>query len=412
MFTSSLFPEHTIFENGRNEAQAVRLAHQLRDVDLQVLATTPDRRSVVARLRREGIDNAMQFVLLTEEEVMGWYNVGPVFFALFCEMRQEIISDPERIVRDWRDRVRLFILPDDLSESHDEDDFFGVCMEEEMKDYGRPKTICSPVAELERSLVAAIEMLTRRSDEGEVVRRYYLEGMSVESIVSSQQLASNASLYRIVDRHFSEPLLKGYAVCGIEFSDSLLSVIRKLKKDLVYSRLSELDELQRIPPQRFLHFLGLSILQRTTAEGVWMVDYIVREGDIQRCRLTLRDLLSSLQWRVVAAKENALRRGMQALRRKGGAGTFDVEFMRVLLRDHPSIEVLKKGYRLIGESLVYDSVRLARIVYDAHGPITLPELLARYERLYFERPRTVSIANVRQHFPQVHSIRRGVWEWQ
>lgn len=412
MFTSSLFPDYAVLEVGRNEAQAMRLAQQLRDVDLQVLATTVDRRTVISRLRREGIADAMQLILLTEDEVMGWFNVGPVFLAILSEMRQEVINNPERIVDEWRNRIRLYVLPDDLAETNSEDDFFGLLLAEESTEYNAASAVDDPIVEVERCLVAAVEMMARRDREGEVLRRYYLEGASVESIVESLHLASNASLYRIVDRHFTQPLLKGYAVRGIQFSNSILSVVKKLKKELVYQRLDVLEGLQRVPPHRFLHFLSLALLQRSTAEAVWMVDYIVREGDVQRCRLTLRDLLASLQWRVVAAKESAVRRGMQMLRKQGSAVPVDVNFLRVLLHDHPCIEVQKKGYRLVGERLTFDCVRLARIVYDAHEPISLPEILARYERLYFERPQSISVSKVRAHFPQVHSVKRGVWEWK
>lgn len=412
MFTSSLFPDYAVLEVGRNEAQAMRLAQQLRDVDLQVLATTVDRRTVISRLRREGIADAMQLILLTEDEVMGWFNVGPVFLAILSEMRQEVIDNPERVVDEWRNRIRLYVLPDDLTETNPEDDFFGLLIAEGKAEYNAASVVDDPIVEVERCLVAAVEMMARRDREGDVLRRYYLEGASVESIVESLHLASNASLYRIVDRHFTQPLLKGYAVRGIQFSNSVLSVVKKLKKELVYQRLDVLDGLQRVPPHRFLHFLSLALLQRSTAEAVWMVDYIVREGDVQRCRLTLRDLLASLQWRVVAAKESAVRRGMQMLRKQGSAVPVDVNFLRVLLHDHPCIEVQKKGYRLVGERLTYDCVRLARIVYDAHEPISLPEILARYERLYFERPQSISVSKVRAHFPQVHSVKRGVWEWK
>lgn len=422
MFSSSLFPDYAVLEVGRNEAQAMRLAQQLRDVDLQVLATTVDRRTVISRLRREGIADAMQLILLTEAEVMGWFNVGPVFLAILSEMRQEVIGNPERVVDEWRNRIRLYVLPDDLAETSTEDDFFGLLLAEESSEYNSASASSDPVVEVERCLVAAVEMMARRDAEGEVLRRYYLEGASVESIVESLHLASNASLYRIVDRHFTQPLLKGYAVRGIQFSNSILSVIKKLKKELVYQRLEALDGLQRVPPQRFLHILGLTPLQRTTAEAIWMADYIVPEGDVQRCRHTLRRLLATLQWRVVAAKESTLRRDMQRhttdghtapeRQRHGHPHSIHVPFLRVLLRDHPSIEEQKKGYRLAPQRLTYTSARLARIVYDAHGPISIPEILLRYERLYLERPQTHALSKVRTHFPHVHSITRGTWQWK
>lgn len=412
MFSSSLFPDYAVLEVGRNEAQSMRLAQQLRDVDLQVLATTVDRRTVITRLRREGIADAMQLILLTEDEVMGWFNVGPVFLTILSEMRQEVIAHPESIVSEWRERIRLFVLPDDLDENSAEDDFFGQMLP--------PDTIAStpdpasddPVLEVERCLVAAVEMMERRDPEGEVLRRYYLDGQSVASIVERLHLASSATLYRIVDKHFAAPILKGYAVRGIQFSNSILSVVKKLKKELVYQRLDVLGALQRVPPQRFLHFLDLTVLRRSTAEAVWMVDYIVRAGDVQRCRYTQRDLFSSLQYRVVGAKESVVRRSLQHQKRGKRNRTVDVAFLRILLRDHPCIEPDRKGYRLVSQRLLYDCVRLARIVYDAHAPIAIRDILVCYEHLYLERPQTVSITKVRHHFPQVHSVRRGVWEWK
>lgn len=418
--TTSLFPDYAVLETGRNEAQAMRLAQQLREVDLEVLATTAERRSVISRLRREGVGNAMQLVLLTEADVMEWYNVGPVFLAVVTAMRDEVVAAPERIVALWRNKVRLFVLPDDLQEDGGDDDFFGMLMvaEDETPSYhpqrGRMEEDCaSPILELEQCIVAAVEMMGQRSADGAVLRRYFLEGAAVESIVASQRLASSASLYRIVDKRFCQPLLKGYPVKGIQFSNKLLKSVRRLCKELVYSRVEVLDVLERLSPQRFLHFLGLTLLRRTTAETVWIADFIVREGDVQRCRRTQRDLFSSLQFRVVAAKESAVRRGMQALRPgMRNLTAYDANFLRVLLREHPCIEKDRKGYRLVSEHLNYDCARLARIVYDAHAPISLADVLAQYERRYMQRPERVSISNVRTRFPHVHSVSRGVWRWK
>lgn len=419
MKTTSLFPDYAVLETGRNEAQAMRLAQQLREVDLEVLATTAERRSVISRLRREGVGDAMQLVLLTEADVMDWYNVGPVFLAVVTAMRDEVVAAPERIVALWRNKVRLFVLPDDLQEDSSDDDFFGMLMvaeDETPATYpltgGTETDSASPILELERCIVAAVEMMGQRSADGVVLRRYFLEGAAVESIVASERLASSASLYRIVDKRFCQPLLKGYPVKGIQFSNKLLMSVRRLCKELVYRRVEVLDVLERLSPQRFLHFLGLTLLRRTTAETVWLADFIVREGDVQRCRRTQRDLFSSLQLRVVGAKESVVRRGLQHLRPKEKGSVVDVNFLRVLLRDHPCIEPDRKGYRLVSERLTYDCARLARIVYDAHGPIRIADILVRYEQRYFERPHTVSIAKVRVHFPQVHSVKRGVWEWK
>lgn len=403
MQTFSLFPDYAVFESGRTEAQAMRLAQQLREVDLQVLATDAERRMVISRLRREGIDNVMQLVLLTQDRVMGWYNVGPVFLSILSLMRDEVVGAPERIVARWHNEHRLLVLPDDLQLSQPEDDFFGMLMAADDECAAAIPAEVPPVLQLERCLVAAIEMIERRWEHGVVLRRYFLDGLPVETIVGGCRLASSASLFRIVDKQFAAPLLRGYQVKGIQFSSSLLRTIKALQKELLYKSSAALECLERITPVRFLHFLDLVLLQRTTAENFWGGDFIVREGEIEWCRRTQRDLFSVLQFRVVAAKENAIRHALHRI---------NVPFFRVLLHEHPCIEEHRKGYRLVGECLTYECARLARLVYDAHTPIALPELLARYERQYLERPQTVSISHVRARFPQVHSVRRGVWEWK
>ena len=419
MNSNSLFPDYSVLETGRNEAQAMRLAEQLRQVDLQILVTDADTRSVVGRLRREGIDNAMQLILLTEEEVLGWYNVGPVFVEILSSMRQQVVANPERIVDTWHNQHRLLVLPDDLGIRHHEDDFFGMLMAAE------DETACTgsnvntdeenPVTLLERSLVAAIEMTEHRWERGIVLRKYFIDGLPVETIVDACHLPSSAALFRIVMKNFRDPLLHGYQVKGIQFSDSLLKAIKTLRKNLLYAPAAEIDMLTKIVPLRFLEFLGLTLLRRTSAEAFWGGDYIVREGEVERCRRTQRDLFSSLQFRVVAAKESTIKRAMQSLKSTDhgrNANWTDTQFLRVLLKTHPCIEADKKGFRLVSERLNYDCARLARIVYDAHTPLTIDDIQAQYERRYMQRPGSVAIANVRKHFPHIHSIRRGVWEWK
>lgn len=439
MSSISLFPDYSVLETGRNEAQAMRLAAQLREVDLQMLVTDADRRMVVARLRREGIDNAMQLILLTEEEVLRWHNVGPVFVTILSQMRREVVRRPERIVDTWHHQHRLYVLPDDLDLHTEEDDFFGVVMAAEdeaipamqnerslLTEEKRGSAACavsetsaaalaSSILELERCLVAAIEMMEHRAESGVVLRKYYIEGLPVETIVAGLHLASSASLFRIVNKHFRTPLLCGYQVKGIMLSESLLKSIKTLRKSLEYSSSSVLNVLQRIPPMRFLEFLDLTLLQRTQAENFWGGDYIVREGEVERCRRTQRDLFSSLQLRVVGAKEPTIRKGMRTAKnvdRGRSANWIETRFLRVLLNTHPCIELDRKGYRLVSERLNYDCARIARIVYDARCPLKVNDIMAQYERRYMQRPEHLSIAHVRKNFPHVHSIRRGVWEWK
>lgn len=427
MKTNSLFPDYSVLETGRNEAQAMRLAQQLHEVDLQMLVTDSDCRTVVARLRREGIADAMQLILLTEEEVLRWRNVGPVFVEILASMRRQVVGNPERIVETWRNEHRLFVLPDDLEIQAEANDFFGLLLaaEDEGGEAAEYKMrgaasgtkvnegLSSAIEEFERCLVAAVEMAAHRTESGVVLRKYLLEGLPVETIVESMKLASNASLYRMVYKNFCEPLLKGYPVKGIQLSDTLLRSVKLLRKQLVYTPATVLSVLDRMAPKRFLEVLGLTLLQHTQAETFWGGDYIVREGEVERCRRTLHDLISSLQFRVVAAKESAVRRGMQALRPgMRNLTAYDVNFLRVLLREHPCIEKDRKGYRLVSEHLNYDCARLARIVYDAHAPISLADVLAQYERRYMQRPERVSISNVRTRFPSIHSVSRGVWRWK
>lgn len=398
----------------------MRLAEQLRQVDLQMLVTDVDTRSVVARLRREGIDNAMQLILLTEEEVLRWYNVGPVFVEILSGMRQQVVANPERIVDIWHNQHRLLVLPDDLDIRQEEDDFFGLPMvaEDEVGlELGASASVGSdnPIALLERCLVAAIEMSEHRWERAQVLRKYYMDGLPIDTIVEACNLPSSAALFRIVGKNFREPLLRGYQVKGIQFSESLLKTVKTLKKALLYAPSTELDILTRIVPNRFLEFLGLTLLQRTTAETFWGGDYIVREGEVERCRRTQRDLFASLQFRVVAAKESTIRKSITSMKNvdKGHSSHWlDINFLRVLLHTHPCIEESKKGFRLVSERLNYDCARLARIVYDAHMPLSIDDIQAQYERRYMQRPGSVAIANVRKHFPHIHSIRRGVWEWK
>lgn len=413
--TLSLFPDYSVLETGRNAAQAMRLARQLQEVDLQVLVSDADTRMVVARLRREGIDNAMQLILLTEEEVMQWYNVGTVFLSILSKMRRQVIADPEGIVRKWNNQFRLFVLPDDLRMQTQEDDFFGTMMVSEdeasysalTSDSGRqapPDSVLQQeVCELEICLAEGIEMICHRTDFGAVLRSFFIDGLPVESIAAKYHLASNASVFRIVRTRFCEPLQKGYQTAGVQFSNTLLKSVRRLRKELLYLPLSVLDGVERIAVQRFLYFLGLDILRRTQTETCWGGDFIVKEGEVEKCRRTQRELFSLLQWRVVCAKENVIRRGIKRPH---------VPFLRALLKSHPYVEYDRKGYRLVRERLTYDCGRLARIVYDARRPMTFDELLTTYEHLYLERPQNLSLSNVRTRFPQVHSVARGVWEWK
>lgn len=450
----SLFPEYSVLETGRNEAQAMRLAQQLREVDLQMLVTDPDRRNVVARLRREGIDNAMQLILLTEEEVLGWPGVGPVFVTILAEMRRQVVAHPERTVDTWHNVHRLLVLPDDLDVRNEEDDFFGLLIDNPEQASGpasatasasasaapatSPSALASAsasaapaasieprlaqyppaepalIVELERCIIAAIEMLEHRWEAALALRRYYIDGLPADAIVDACRLASPAALFRITGHLFRDPFMRGYAVKGVQLSDTLVSRLRGLRKSLIYSPAAVLGVLRRMPAQRFLEFLGLTLMQRTQAEAFWGGDYIVPDGAIERCRRTQRDLFSALQFRVVAVKESSVRRSIQQLRhgRPGLSGAVDPAFLRVLLKGHPCIESSAKGYRLVSERLNYDCARLARIVYDAHGPIALADILAQYERRYMQRPQRVSIAHVRARFPQVHSISRGIWRWK
>lgn len=438
MTTSSLFPDYAILENGRNEAQAMRLAQKLHEVDIHVLATDADRRMVTNRLRREGVDDVMQLLLLTEEEVATWYNVGPVFIAILAEMHAEVRNNPERIVDEWHNRHRLFVLPDDLRPQTDEGDFFGMLFHEgnnehddssslfsadAAEDCSQPissaenaedsthaeiaastsNEISEAISEIEHCLIAAIRMLENRWEHGIVLRKFFIEGMPTENIVSSCRLASSAALFRIIKKHFTSPLLLGYPTKGIQFSTNLLFKIKKVKKELTYAPIEMLEALERMVPARFLYFLDLTLLQQTTAEKTWSTDYIVKAGELQKCRRTQRDLFAALQWRVVSTKENAIRRSVH----EGS-----VKFLRTLLKTHPCIENDRKGFRLVAERLTYDCARIARIVHDAHGPISMTEIIMRYERCYLERPQSLSLGNIRAHFPQVHSVRRGVWEWQ
>lgn len=412
---TSLFPDYTVLETGRNAAQAIRLAQQLQEVDLQVLVNDADTRMVASRLRKEGIDNAMQLILLTEDEVMRWYNVGSVFLSILTNMRQEVIGDPEGIVKKWIQQYRLCVLPDDLQKKVAEDDFFGTLMvceneqpyklaeNEEAEREAIDSVLLQDIKELERCLIEAIEMICHRADYGYVLRCFFLDGLPVESIAAKHGLVSNSSVQRIIKKRFSEPLMMGYQAEGVQFSSALIKKVKRLRKDLLYQPVTTLECLERISVSRFLSFLGLDILGRTQTDSLWGGDYIVKSGEVKKCRRSQRELLSFLQWHVAYARENVIRRSLKRPH---------APFLRALLKSHPYIETDRKGYRLVQEQLMYECGRLARILHDARRPMSFENILTNYERLYFERPQNMSISNVRTRFPQVHSVARGVWEWE
>ena len=57
-------------------------------------------------------------------------------------------------------------------------------------------------------------------------------------------------------------------------------------------------------------------------------------------------------------------------------------------------------------------VRLARIIYDAHRPLTISEISQLYEQRYLERPRSLPMASLHRRFPEICAVRRGVWEYR
>lgn len=88
------------------------------------------------------------------------------------------------------------------------------------------------------------------------------------------------------------------------------------------------------------------------------------------------------------------------------------DFLRHILGSRRWIEEESRGYRLPAALLAAESVRIARIVYDAKAPIATSDIVKRYENLYMESPKALNLTKIRQRFPRIKSVSRGIWRYK
>lgn len=434
-YKQSLFPDYYYFENGRSEVQAAHIVERLRSIGLEVLVTddassSAERRSVVARLRQRGVKTVMQMIALSEEDVRQMGGMGAVFLDALRRMQQEALQRPEVLIERWEAELRAYVLPDDLDKDVGESfDFFGKIwadfpdtVEEPGHGAANPEKMASSPDEdivlLEKCIVESLKILEKRWNLAAALKSFFVEGMPVAAILSQYAIPSNAAWRYLLQHRFVQPLLCGEVVCGVRLSESLLQRIPLIAGALCYGPASALDALTVIPAQRFLEFFGFSLLRRTTDDGFWHEDYVVRTGEVQRCRHTLRYLMQILQTRVAGCREKTLRKLMHDLSKQYGGGKLSDsrivhhDFLRHILGSRRWIEEESRGYRLPATLLAAESVRIARIVYDAKAPIATSDIVKRYENLYMESPKALNLTKIRQRFPRIKSVSRGIWRYK
>ena len=375
----TLFPDFFSFDDGRSQEQALRLNEALQQVELTLLDTHAERRAVLRRLAALGVTNARQLLQLQHEEVAEWPGVGPAFLSVLDEMREEVHRAPEQLVDTWRREWATLTFPDDMEEEthialSDADSAEEV--PEKKSTDTEHECLSAEACEVERTLAALLHTLLHRRPVGAgVLRRYFLEGLPVSTIVRVEGLASRAAVHRVVDRQCLRPLLSGEALHGLQLSAAFLAKLEQLRGRLMFCPSTVLERLHTMLPERFLRFLHLTLLCRTTAETQWGADLIVPRHAVLRARRLLRRTM--------------------------------------LLHLHPWVERNAEGYRLRSEQLQYDVCRTARILCDAAGvPCSLQEVRFAYECRYLERPKRLSLSGVQARFPQISTEDDRLWQWK
>lgn len=425
----TLFPEHIYFENGRSEVQAMQIASRLRSIGLSVLEGSAAYAGVARRLKREGIGNLMQLVALTNAQTKEWHGAGRVFVETVNRLRKEVMAHPEHYIATWELQVKPVVLPDDLEKPKDDtDDFFGTSWEarevvphDAMMCEETPSSYRSTaerIVLLEKSLVAAIQVLQNRWKDAGILRKYFIDGQSPQYIAQSRGFVSAAALRHQISRCFLKPLLEGEEVHGVRFAQSLLHDVQLLKEELCYATAHHLDALDTLVPERFLNIFGLTLMQRRQNDAAWQSDFIVRIGEVQQCRRTLHGVFAVMQDRIVGCTEKSIVR-MVRERAQLPNGRFAQgivvphrAFLHSMLQQHCWIERSRRGYRLVSMQVAQCMMRIARIVHDARKPISTTEILRIYEQIYMERPCSMNITHLHRRFPHICSVRRGVWEYR
>ena len=223
--------------NSRSQEQALRLNEALQQVELALLDTHAERRAVLRRLATLGVTNAWQLLQLQHEEVAEWPGVGPAFLSVLDEMREEVHRAPEQLVDTWRREWAALTFPDDMEEEthialSDADSAEEV--PEKKSTDTEYECLSAEACEAERTLAALLHTLLHRRPVGAgVLRRYFLEGLPVSTIVRVEGLASRAAGHRVVDRQCLRPLLSGEALHGLQLSAAFLAKLEQLRGRLI-----------------------------------------------------------------------------------------------------------------------------------------------------------------------------------
>lgn len=403
----TLFPDYLTLEEGRDRLEAQRLIEALRKVGLEALQTNVERATVLRRLGEEGVESVYHLLNLQRNEVAEWRNVGQVFLYVMDEMRAEVKRDPEAVLNRWHNELAELVFPEEKNAIEEKSSFCDLSKKnfENVHSFFCCNETMMCIGEVEQAFVEIIGVLERRwAHGGEVLRRYFLENLSVKTLVRVLGLSSSAALYRLVERRFLRPLLDGGQVYKLSLSRDFLQKMNILRKELLYRPVNVLEALQRMSPERFLFLMNMTLLSRTVSDRVWSCDFIVPRGEVQSTRRVLHALINELQLRPDFSTRKSIR---MALGKDDRHPSFNG-----LLKHHPWIERLQHNYRLMSPQLMYDFCRIARILCDTPEALSAQEILMKYERRYLERPKRISLHWVSLRYPQVVALKRGVWHWQ
>lgn len=407
----TLFPDFSPLETTLDQQAAQRIARKLRGVELRFFATLPERRIVLRRLADKGISNAWELLNIHRDEVGEWPGVGKVFLHLLDEMRAEVQQRSEWVIETWRNEMAQLTLPDDIEVEAEEPSLFG---EEETaeadsvefeRELSEDEQLVQDIVEVERTFVEVIRLLEHRlPKEAAVLRRYFLESLSLNTIVKVEHLSSRSAIHRIIEPRFLRPLRAGESICGITLGRAFRERMQHLEYYLRFRSAHILEHLTTMSPERFLALIGLTLMQRTVSENLWACDFIVARHEVVRSRRTLHHTLLHLQFRPDFTSRANIEKHLSAI-------LPSCDGVYSLLCNHPWVEHSERGYRLVSEQLVFDFCRVGRILLDAAMPLSKDDVIHIYEQRYLERPLSLSLRLLRRHYPQILSHHRGVWIW-
>lgn len=425
---ATLFPDYLPIEIIQDRQKARNVMAALDGVGMELLCGNAERRNVVLRLENSGVRSVGELLRLHRGDVAEWPGVGHVFLTIFDEMRAEVSHDPESAVRRWFEEFAPLSFPSDLKQRSSQDDRDPAYDESMQQESGNAEVFATNEPAdapsesfsrmVENTFAEIIRLLSSRSaTTGSVLRRYFLEGLGADVIARAMKRRSAKFVQRMVEHDFLQPLLAGETLCGLTLDKGFPESLRELRDRLHMSPATALSPLEQMLPGRFLHLLGMTLMERSAAEANWAGDLIVPFGAIRETRRLLRALLAHLQYCPSYVPEHQV---IDALLDKHTSKRIaDPEAYRALtrlrLRDlvekHPWIEHRGEEIRLMAEHLHYDYCRIGRILVDADHPLTTVEVMLAYERRYFERPRTFSSRMLLRRLPAASLSDDGIWKW-